>query len=133
MKSATFIVHHKIKPKERPRNGWHTPKATKLSEQIIAQEYKSQCRTFFEGFIEIEIKNYNKTPDSYSKAKRELISKGLLFPTVGDADNIIKTILDGLNKVAYPDDRKVACIKFSRKFSHCDYSQITIKDYYADN
>jgi len=139
MLSATFIVQGKIKPKERPRvfkrrNGKYgifTPKSTQASEANIAKEYLTQCRTHFgERYVELDIRTYQEIPKSYSKKSRALIAMGKLYPKRFDIDNLCKSIMDGLNNVAYIDDSQVVKITCRKDYSTSTYTQITIKEFY---
>ncbi len=45
-----------------------------------------------------------------------------------DADNIIKIILDGLNKVAFYDDAQVCKLYFEKRYAKIPRVEITIKN-----
>jgi crossover junction endodeoxyribonuclease RusA len=79
--------------KERPRltryGGVYTPKKTADFEELVAQSWRDQVGTKFED---------------------EPLEVHLNFGVVNmaqDIDNLCKTILDGLNGVAWKDDRQV--------------------------
>ena len=45
-----------------------------------------------------------------------------------DSDNIIKIILDGLNKVAYYDDSQVCKVNFEKKYADIPRVEVKIKN-----
>lgn len=58
--------------------------------------------------IEIDITAFYLVPKSWSKKKQEAVRTGDIKPTVKpDIDNIVKIVLDGLNGVAFTDDKQV--------------------------
>ena len=44
-----------------------------------------------------------------------------------DSDNIVKIVLDGLNKVAYHDDSQVCKLSFEKKYSKIPRVEVKIK------
>lgn len=51
---------------------------------------------------------YQSIPKSTSKKNRELMLQHKLFPAKKpDIDNVVKSIFDGLNKVAFKDDTQI--------------------------
>lgn len=121
--SNKVIVEGTIVAKARPRvcrGHTFTPKKTKDYEQLIRNNYKSQDGTFFEKGIpvQVSIKAYKKPPKSTTKKNLKLIEQGL-YPWTKkvDIDNICKSVLDALNKVAYEDDGQVIKIKASKKYT----------------
>lgn len=104
----------KIQAKERPRfnkrtGGVYTPQATKDSEALIRRCWESLKYPNLEGAVMVEINHYRSVPKSFKKSQRELALSGKLKPyeSLGDIDNLAKTVLDGLNGAAYNDDRQV--------------------------
>lgn len=107
----------------------YTPRETKNYESEVALAYKLAIRQPFGREINYynkgeylcaEIDAYFKVPKNYSKKKAEECIKGHIRPVVkSDADNIAKIILDGLNKVAYEDDKQVV--------------ELTVRKYYGED
>ena len=108
-----FTVVGKIQPKQRPRfkrcGGFiqtYTPEPTLKYQRLVAESYLEKYGNLKEltGALTMDIVAYFSVPKSYSKKKKaELYGK----PNVqhnGDIDNVAKSILDGLNGVAYDDD-----------------------------
>jgi Holliday junction resolvase RusA-like endonuclease len=117
-----LIIKDKIQPKQRPRF-WKgkvfTPSQTKSSEKRIAQEYKKQCKTFFTGKVEMEIRFYIGV-----KNKKQWGEPCLARP---DCDNYEKTTCDSLNGVAYNDDSQVYKIKAQKIYAPFYYTVIILK------
>lgn len=89
--SIVFDVPGKPRPKARPRvtsHGTFTPKAAADWERVVGQY------AFLAGLRPV---------DGACEVHVWLCGVGL----TGDVDNYLKAILDGLNRVAYADDRQV--------------------------
>ena len=57
-------------------------------------------------------------PESWSKKNKEKALKGEIKPNKKpDLDNIAKIILDGLNGVAYTDDKQVTSLEIEKAYS----------------
>lgn len=95
-----IVIPGRPVPKARPRLGKgghvYTPARTKQYEELVAWKTKEVIKEPFTGNIAIYIKVYVKNN---------------VFP---DLDNIAKSILDGMNKVAYHDDKQVSCLVIQR-------------------
>lgn len=105
------IVEGNIKGKARPRyfnNHAITPKDTVSYENWVKVCYQQQCGETLQGAIKADITIYHKVPKSYAKKRIQAIREGLEQPQKKpDIDNIVKIILDSLNKIAYDDDSQV--------------------------
>ena len=110
-----FIVYGEPRGKGRPRfsnrGGFvkaYTPGKTVLYENLVRTEYVRQCEgTFFKEGVPLGmlLTVYLPIPKSASKKKREqMIAKKILPLKKPDSSNVLKTVEDGLNKVAYYDD-----------------------------
>src|SRR5690554_4661760 len=119
-----FTIEGKAIPKQRPRKGKHgkfyTPKKTKDFEQKVQWSYLScRHRTFFayeplKVTIEINLKK-----PKYSKKD---------YPTTrSDLDNQIKSILDGLNGLAYSDDKQIVEVKASKKYAERNFVKVKLE------
>lgn len=102
----SFKVYGQPKGKARPRfaNGRvYTPKATKDYEAKIKKAYLtvSNGYSFGDKPVRISITAF------FKKAKS---NKGIYAIKKPDLDNIVKAVLDGLNGVAFDDDKQVICI-----------------------
>ena len=116
-----FIVPGPAQAKQRPRvnrntGRIYTPGATHKYEKLVKESYgDNPC--FEDQFISIKITFKFEVPKSYSKKKRAEALAGDLRPTKADIDNYIKSVLDGLNKVAFLDDRYICSIEASKIFA----------------
>lgn len=115
-----FKIPGPVVAKQRPRlskNGAvYTPNKTKIFEQICKLAYGN--RYFFEDEnISIKILFKFEVPKSYSKKNKEKALKGVIRPHKADIDNYIKSVLDGLNKVAYEDDRAIYSVQAEKIFT----------------
>ena len=117
---VTFVVEEACQAKQRPRvnrqtGRIYTPNATHKYEKKVKEAYGDNPP--FSGFIKIKITFLFKIPKSYNQKQRSAALEGNLRPTKADIDNYIKSILDGLNGIAYEDDRYVYSIEAEKKFA----------------
>ena len=116
-----FIIPGPAQAKQRPRvnrntGRIYTPGATHKYEKLVKESYgDNPC--FEDQFISIKIVFKFEVPKSHSKNKRAEALAGNLRPTKADIDNYIKSVLDGLNKVAFLDDRYICSIEASKVFA----------------
>lgn len=105
--------------KQRPRIGnghAYTPKETKDYENLVAWTYKSEGGQKYEGPICVSILVQKEPPKSASKARRSaLLGKYVMYKP--DLDNIIKSVLDGLQGVAFDDDACVCRISAAKRYA----------------
>jgi len=108
-----FIVEGRPKPKGRPRmtrkGRVYTPQDTLEYEAKIAEAYDQSNGPWFEGPILMRIAY---TPEYQTIEIEEMpdATTKLYF----DLDNAIKATLDGLNGMAYPDDKLVYHIEATK-------------------
>ena len=116
-----FVIPGPAQAKQRPRvnrntGRIYTPGATHKYEKLVKESYgDNPC--FEDQFISIKITFKFEVPKSYSKKKRAEALAGDLRPTKADIDNYIKSVLDGLNKAAFLDDRYICSIEASKIFA----------------
>ena len=98
----TFTVPGKPQPKQRARvtrsGGAFTPKETRNYERAIA------------------IVGMNARPKSWPLDARYDVGLALYFPDRRrrDGDNVVKSVLDGLNGVLWDDDSQVTSCRFAK-------------------
>ena len=117
-------------PKGRPRIGYrgrsvilYTPPETENYEKGVAQVGKQACESPATGPVEMEIAVYfNPQAKVYTKGGRRRLG------TLPDLDNCVKSIVDGLNKVAYLDDRQVTRILAERKFDLVERAEVVVRE-----
>ena len=61
----------------------------------------------WEGRVKANIVAYYKIPKSWSKKDKELASQQQIPPKKPDVDNVVKIVLDSLNRWLYLDDTQV--------------------------
>ena len=103
--------------KQRHREGRghpYTPQKTKDYEARVALMCRQEMnragfRKVEHGPIVVIVNVWYRIPESASRAKKAAMVAGDLVPLKRpDIDNVVKSILDGMNGVAYKDDAQVA-------------------------
>lgn len=118
--------------KERPyvvRSGSHvfTPAATARYENLVKLLALEAGITPIDGPVHIVISVFVSVRQSWSKRKQNdyLGGPAAVKP---DLDNVIKSIMDGLNGVGYADDKQVAAVTAMRTWGNQDSVSITLAD-----
>lgn len=128
-----FIIPGKCVAKQRPRkalNGHiYTPQKTQEYEYLVGMSflklhYSNRKKFSADVPLKVCIEVVNKLPKKYESKK----DKSGLFPTHKDLDNQIKSILDGLNGVAYYDDSQVVEIVACKKYGADDFVKVSIEE-----
>ena len=117
-----FLIKGDPVAKGRPRfSGYHayTPKKTRDYEALVKQSYMGQCgNVITEKDVKITIIAYFSIPKSKSKKVKEQMATGEIRPSKKpDIDNVMKSILDGLNGVAFVDDKQVVEVHVEKWYS----------------
>ena len=125
-----FEIPGPAKGKERPRNGkgyFYTPQNTKDYEELVKVCYRQKCKEppTKEAF-KVCIVVWMVSAKSLSKKKRAELEN---HPPMKkpDIDNIAKIILDGLNGVAWEDDRQVSSLEIVKLWGHDERVIVGIK------
>ncbi len=132
-----FEVIGDIKGKARPRVNTYTcqvytPNTTKDYEELVKQYFKVKYPRYvpLENRVSVKIVAYFKIPKTTSKKDKELIEKGLISPTKKpDIDNIVKIILDALNKMAFKDDNQITKLEVEKIYGEEEKIFIKIEEY----
>lgn len=110
----------------------YTPDATISYENLIKTEYRRQCRDFkFDDNdqLDVRITAYYGIPKSKSKKVQQKMEDHILRPLKKpDADNVIKVVLDSLNKIAYHDDTQVVDLQIRRFYCRDPRLVVTIQE-----
>ena len=97
----------KGRPRMSRRGRVFTPERTKIFEDKVADSWAHEINATFLGPVSVEIELHKDyfvvTIVEYKGDEKN--------PMRGDIDNYAKSILDGLNKVAYEDDKQVRSLK----------------------
>ena len=126
---SVVTLHIPIQPvtKGRPRfkNGHvHTPSKTAKYEQEIKSIALSQGVTVLDGALDVRILFITKRPKSIPK-KRPYRMPNVVTP---DVDNLTKAVLDGLEGVAYKNDKQIASLHSVKLVAGLDESpSVTIE------
>lgn len=137
MKSYTFEVTGEIVGKARPRMNTYTGKAytptkTKNYEYLVKQSFllKYPNAEVLEGRASVSILALFQVPKSTSKKNSEKMLNKQISPTKKpDIDNIAKTVLDALNKLAYKDDTQVVDLNIAKAYADRERLIIKIEEF----
>lgn len=132
-----FEVIGDIKGKARPRVNTYTcqaytPTDTKDYENLIKQYFKIKYPRYetLEGRIAVKIIAYFKIPKNTSKKNTEKMLKNEISPTKKpDIDNIVKIILDAMNKMAFKDDNQITKLEIEKFYSEQERIYVKIEEY----
>jgi len=136
--TVRFTVPGEPRGKGRPRfstnNGkimTHTPSETVVYENLVVTEYEKKygSRKFDDSaMLDMRIMAYYSIPKSKSKKAKKAMENGEIRPiTKPDADNILKVVADGLNKIAYRDDAQVVDTQVRKFYSHTPRVEVMIQ------
>lgn len=132
-----FEVPGKIIGKGRPRlNSYtgtvYTPTRTKDYETLIEQYFLLKYPKFEElqGRIKVSIIAYFPIPKNTKKSDINKMLENNISPTKKpDIDNIVKAILDSMNKFAFKDDNQITKLDVEKKYSLEEKVWIKIEEY----
>lgn len=132
-----FEVPGEITGKARPRlnvrsGKVYTPTKTKNYEYLTRFYFTQKYREYIpaEGRVKISIIAYFDIPKSTSKKKEAEMLANIISPTKKpDADNIVKIVLDAMNKFAFKDDTQVTKLEIEKKYSRTPRIYVKIEEY----
>ena len=119
--NVKFSIPGPAQAKQRPRinrqtGRVYTPNATHKYEKLVKECYGD--RHFFDNqYISVKITFKFSIPKSYSKAEYYEALIGEIRPKKADIDNYIKSVLDGLNGVAFTDDRYICHLEAEKIYT----------------
>lgn len=105
----------------------YTPHTTKDFEEELAWKYKQAGGKFYDGNLNVKLVFAFIPPKSWSKKKQREALEGRIIPTKMDTDNLIKSVTDSLNGIAYTDDRYIYKVEAEKKYDIEEYIEIEIK------
>ena len=113
----------KGRPRVVSRGGFaraYTPEKTAAYENLIKLEFERQCPGEFYGAgtaLRMKLIIYQQPAKSDSKRKTAAKLAGEIRPTKKpDCSNVLKSIEDGLNGVAYADDAQIVEIEVQKYY-----------------
>lgn len=108
-----FIVPGTPVAKGRPRVtkwGAYTPEKTVNYENLVQFSYIEKYKDVdpLEGYLKIEMYFFMPILESTSKKRKKLMVERKILPDKKpDLDNMMKSIADSLNGIAYKDDKQI--------------------------
>ena len=132
-----FEVPGRVIGKGRPRlNSYtgivYTPTRTKDYESLVEQYFLLKYPRFkvLEGRIKVSIIAYFSIPKTTKKADINEMLENNISPTKKpDIDNIVKAILDSMNKFAFKDDNQITKLEVEKKYAQEDKVYVKIEEY----
>lgn len=132
-----FEVPGKIIGKGRPRLNTntgiiYTPTKTKDYETLIEQYYllKYPKINQLQGRLKVNILAYFSIPKTTKKSKINEMLENNISPTKKpDIDNIVKVILDSMNKFAFKDDTQITKLEVEKRYGIEEKICIKIEEY----
>lgn len=125
----------KGRPRFSNRGGFpraYTPKKTKVYEDLIKDEYKACYPRFVfapNRPLLLIVNAFMPIPKSTTKKSRNSMIQGEARPIKKpDADNILKSVADALNGVAYEDDKQVVSMTINKYYSENPRTEIIIEE-----
>jgi len=107
-------------PAPRPRFskfGTYNPKKYTQYKKDFLLLTKVQCKTYFEGCIELNITFFMQIPASLSKKKRSELIEQHYHIKKPDADNLLKTVKDSLEGTFYKNDSQICKVTMQKVYS----------------
>ena len=132
-----FEVPGKVIGKGRPRlNSYtgvvYTPTKTKDYESLVEQYFLLKYPRFktLEGRIKVSIIAYFSIPKATKKSDiNEMLDNNISPTKKPDIDNIIKIVLDAMNKFAFKDDTQVTKLEVEKKYAETSKIYVKIEEY----
>ncbi len=132
-----FEVPAKIVGKGRPRlNSYsgqvYTPTKTKDYESLVEQYFLLKYPRYktMEGRAKVSITACFEVPKSASKAMKEQMLDNRISPTKKpDIDNVVKIVLDSMNKFAFKDDTQITKIEVEKVYGAEEKLCVRIEEY----
>lgn len=110
----------------------YTPKETVSYENLVKLEYRRQCNDFKfdkETPVDMRITAYYAIPKSASKKKKALMLERKIRPIKKpDSSNVVKSIEDALNGIAYHDDTQIVDSQIRRFYGENPKVVVTIQE-----
>ena len=132
-----FEVPGAIKGKGRPRvNSYtgivYTPTTTKDYEYLVEQYFLLKYPKFkpLEGRVTVNITATFNIPKSTKKQDiQKMLAKEISPTKKPDIDNIVKIILDSLNKIAFKDDNQITKMEVEKVYGEEEKVYVKIEEY----
>ena len=132
-----FEVPGKVIGKGRPRINTntgivYTPTKTKEYETLVEQYFLLKYPKFkmLENRVQVKIIAYFGISKTTKKSEINEMLENNISPTKKpDIDNIVKVVLDSMNKFAFKDDNQITKIEVEKKYALEEKLYIKIEEY----
>ena len=135
-----FTYYGEIRGKGRPRFRnvgkfiqTYTDNETKNYESSLKEAYLSANQERYmnpDTPLELTLVVYHQIPKSVSKKKRQEMLDGFIRPTKKpDIDNILKSVCDALNQVAFYDDTQIIAIHVWKYYDDTPRIKVRIEEF----
>ena len=123
-----YYNKHRDREEEKIHAFLHTPEKSVNFENLVRMAFVATCGDApTQEPVEIEIRAFFQIAKSAKKSDREDAAREVLPHTKKpDSDNVVKAVLDGLNTVAFADDKQVFRITVSKWYSNRPRTEVTI-------
>lgn len=107
-------VYSKARPRVNKSGHAFTAKTTREFEKALRFHYNAaEVHTCP---LTAVVVIYDTTPKGKTPLEKLLAAKGLIFSSIGDIDNKVKSILDAANGILFADDSQIICITVRREY-----------------
>jgi Holliday junction resolvase RusA-like endonuclease len=132
-----FVINCEPHGKGRARSfvrnghfGHYTPEKTVNYEKLVAQTARIAMNKTkpFDSAVELSVFAVRSIPASWPKKRRAAALDGTELPTSKpDLDNIVKSVKDGCNGIAWKDDSQVVMLQAAKAYGLQPYVRVQIK------
>ena len=106
--------------------GTYNPKKYADYKKALLLSTKTQCKTYFEGAIRLEITFFMPIPKSLSKKKRDGLV-GQFHTKKPDTDNLLKSVKDALEGTFYKNDSQICEVVAKKVYSEFPSTEFKIE------
>ena len=133
-----FTIYGEIVSAMRPRASFYgghahiyQPKENVQYQNLVSMAYKEATDMYYtrDKALNIEIHAYFKYPSAITPLQKEMARNGLYACLKHkDLDNIAKNILDGLNGIAYDDDKQIVDLHITKSYDDQERVEVVIRE-----
>lgn len=120
------------RPRVMKKGYAYTPARAKRAQEKIGQAWRDAYGdTQLQSAVSLQAELSFEPPKSWSNKKKTAALAGEVKATshaIGDIDNLCKTIMDGLNRVAFEDDSQVVCVSATKIYAERAETRIIVKE-----
>lgn len=132
--ALAFTIPGEPRGKGRPRFGRsragfavaYTDDKTAAYENLVKLSATRAGARVVDGPLAVQIRAFFAPPQSWSKKRRAAALAGQEVPGRFDIDNISKAVLDGLNGIAFVDDKQIASLFATKAFAEVARCEIRV-------